>query len=732
MNFNRRTFLKGIALTTAGSLLPGCEREVHRLVPYLLPDDEIVPGVANWYASVCRECDAGCGIIVRVMEGRAKKIEGNPSHPLNGGKLCARGQAGLQNLYNPDRLRSPLRREGPRGEGRFTAITWEEGMSLWVKHLRDNRKHVAMISAPISGTLAEVVAGFLERIAGRLLLYDPSGQAAVSRANRHTFGLDHLPFYDLANADYLLSFGAPFLEHWLSPVFFGRAFGHFRQGRPGVRGRFIQVEPRLSLTAASADRWIPVRPGTEGLVALGIALVMLREGWTRGDIHRRKLVPWLNAYRVEDIAAASDVAQDDLTTMAREFSHAAAPLAIGGGMASAHTNGSQTLAAINALNLLAGNLDKPGGLRVAEPPAFPTTTASPPSATERDLVELAAQFKAGRYTVLQLYRSNPLFTVPASTGIRTMFEQAPFIVSFSSFLDESTAMADLILPDHSPLESWGDSPQIGLIPEQAVGLAQPVVDPLYDTRSVGDVFLHAAHQLDEHGDHALPGVEFVDLLRSNWKTFLGKGATADGSEAAWVRALQAGGSWTTPAKRASFPRQDLGPPYRSAGFAGDANEYPFYFYPFPSLSLSRGEGANLPWLQELPDTLTTAVWGSWVELNPATADRLGLKSGELVRVTSPHGHVEAPLVVSPGIRPDLVAVPMGQGHDVYGRYAARRGVNPVAILAPMFDEDSGVLAAAATRVRIEGTGKPGKLVLMEQIQDGRDAELLTIRKIRKA
>jgi molybdopterin-containing oxidoreductase family iron-sulfur binding subunit len=94
--------------------------------------------------------------------------------------------------------------------------------------------------------------------------------------------------------------------------------------------------------------------------------------------------------------------------------------------------------------------------------------------------------------------------------------------------------------------------------------------------------------------------------------------------------------------------------------------------------------------------------------------------------------MEAPLVVSPGIRPDLVAIPMGQGHDVYGRYAARRGVNPVAILAPMFDEDSGVLAAAATRVRVEGTGKPGKLVLMEQIQDGRDAELLTIHKIRKA
>jgi anaerobic selenocysteine-containing dehydrogenase len=536
----------------------------------------------------------------------------------------------------------------------------------------------------------------------------------------------------VANADYLLSFGAPFLEHWLSPVLFGHAFGHFRQGRPGVRGRFTQIEPRLSLTAASADRWIPVRPGTEGLVALGIAKVMLREGWTRSDIPRRTLAHWLDPYRVEEIAAASDVAREDLISMADEFAHAPAPLAIGGGMASAHTNGSRTMAAINALNVLAGNLDKPGGLRRAESPSFPNATASPLAAAERDVAELAAGFKAGRYTMLQLYRANPLFTMPPSSGIRDLFEHARFTVSFSSFLDESTAMADLILPDHSPLESWGDHPQAGLIPEHAVGLSQPVVNPLYDTRNVGDVLLHAAHDLGEPRDHARPEDGFLGVLRSNWKSLLSrKDGSAAGFEAAWVRCLQEGGSWSTPPRRASLPRPELSPSYRPAVFAGEADEYPFYFYPFPSLSLSRGEGANLPWLQELPDTLSTAVWGSWLEMNPATARRLGLKAGELVRVTSPYGHVEAPLILSPGMRPDLVAGPMGQGHDAYGRYAARRGINPVAILAPLFDEESGTLATAATRVRVEGTGRPGKLVLMERVPKDGETELLTIHKPRK-
>jgi anaerobic selenocysteine-containing dehydrogenase len=260
-----------------------------------------------------------------------------------------------------------------------------------------------------------------------------------------------------------------------------------------------------------------------------------------------------------------------------------------------------------------------------------------------------------------------------------------------------------------------------------------VVDPLYETRSVGDVFLHGAHALGGESRRGLAEHGFLDLLRSNWKPLLAEtDGTGEGFEAAWVRSLQAGGSWTKRSTRASSPRRDLGPSYRPAVFAGDATDYPFYFYPFPSMSLTRGEGANLPWLQELPDTLTTAVWGSWVELNPATARRLDLKAGELVSVTSPHGQVQAPLVLTPGLRPDLVAVPMGQGHEAYGRYAARRGVNPAAILAPLFDEESGVLAAAATRVRVEGTGKPGKLVLMEQIQNSRDADLLTIHKTRKA
>lgn len=332
MELYRRTLFKILGLTAAGSSLPGCEREVHNLVPYLLPDKDIVPGVANWYASTCQECEAGCGTMVRVMEGRAKKIEGNPKHPVNEGKLCARGQAALQGLYNPDRLQGPLRREGQRGQGQFRPITWEEGLAEWVEQLGTHTGKSAMVARPMSGTLASLLTTMMDSLSGRLVMYESTGEQTLRTANHLSFETHALPYYDLANADYLLSFGAPFLEHWLSPVSFGVAYGKFRQGRPLVRGRFIQAEPRLSLTASNADQWIPLRPGTEGLLAMGIGQVLLRDGLTGlSSFHRPSFHQTFSAFSLEDISANTEVSQEVITQVAHELSSANAPLIMGGG-----------------------------------------------------------------------------------------------------------------------------------------------------------------------------------------------------------------------------------------------------------------------------------------------------------------------------------------------------------------------------------------------------------------
>jgi anaerobic selenocysteine-containing dehydrogenase len=726
MKLKRRTFIKALGLAAAGSFLPGCEREVHHLVPYVLPDDEIVPGVADWYASTCRECEAGCGIVVRVMEGRAKKIEGNPGHPLNQGKLCAKGQAALQGLYNPDRIREPLRRTERGSRRPFEPLAWEEALAQLTERLRKLKGPAMMISRPLSGSLAELFSTFMRAIGGELYFYEPNADLPLREASRAIFGMDTWPHIDLAESDYLLSFGAPFLEGWLSPVSLGIAYGQMRQGRPMTRGRFVQVEPRLSLTGASADRWIPVRPGAAGLVAMGIGQVLLAERPSAlPEAERRTYERIYGDIPLDQIAAVTDVPREELLRLAREFGSARAPLAIGGGATCAHTNAAESLAAIQGLNVIMGRIGKPGGLRLYEPALFPRPQ-SVPWLTERSLGELTQR----AMSVVLLYDSNPLHAAPPSIELRRFFEQADFVASFSPFMDDSTSAADLILPDHSSLESWGDHVQPASFPTSVVTLSQPVVTPLSDTRAVGDTFLSLAHRLSLKG---FPEDTFHAFLQNRWRRALGDQLGNHGEEAfaaAWAHHVQQGGWWGEPRRELAETVAHPPPPHVAAAFDGEDVDWPLYFHPYPSPSLGEGRGANLPWLQELPDTLTSVMWGTWAEINPGTAQAHGIKQGDIVRIVSRHGSIEVPALYYPAIRPDVIAVPMGQGHWEYGRYASGRGVNPQSILAPLFDHRTGVLASAATRVRIEATGRPGRPVLLEPSALDPGHELLTIGKAR--
>lgn len=715
MDLYRRTLFKILGLTAAGSALPGCEREVHNLVPYLLPDENMIPGVANYYASTCQGCEAGCGIIVRVMEGRAKKIEGNPLHPVNEGKLCARGQAGLQHLYNPDRLQGPLKREGPRGAGQFRSITWEEGIAEWVDQLHTHSDMSAMITRPLTGTLASLLTTVMNALSGRLIQYESPGEHAVRAANYRSFGTHVMPHYDLARADYLLSFGTPFLEDWLSPVSFGVAYGKFRQDRQMVRGRFIQVEPRLSLTAANADRWIPIKPGTEGLLALGMGQVLIREGLTRlPSSQLPAFQPTFSSISLDTISARTEVSQEVIMQLAHEVSAANAPLFMGGGPAASHTNSTDTLVIINALNVLMGAISRRGGLQWMEPQDPPVEMIDPDLSGEHELMALAQEFEEGSRTLLHLYLANPLHTLPPSLKFDRVFEQAKFIVSFSPFLDDSTVMADLILPDHDPLESWGDHVQQDTIPVKAWSLSQPVVNPLYDTQAIGDLWLTAAHRLGGPLSQEAPWTTFHEMLQSRWDGIVIQENSTEAFETRWSRALQQGGWWSLDSRNRLMSPTMPSVAYEPPVFLGKPADYPLYFYPYPSLSLHDGRSANLPWLQELPDPLTTALWGSWVEINPATAHTFGIHAGDRVRVKSDYGTIEAQVIFFPGLHPDLIAIPIGQGHRAYGRYANGRGVNPMVLLGPNFDRRSGSLATGGTRVRVERVKGTSQLVMLSQ------------------
>ena len=711
---DRREFLKlvGVGGVGAGAgfmLAESIKHPVEHLIPYPVPPEEFSAGIATLYNSVCRMCPAGCGITVRTREGRAKKIEGNPLHPVSQGRLCALGQAGLQVLYNPDRLTAPMIQTDERGSNKFVQTTWEDGLSRVAQHLaqaRDSGNNIVVLSEGVRGHLADLFELFMAQLGSdKLLHYDFAHPHSLHAANQRLFGIDQLPYYDIRHSSYLLSFGADYLNNWLSPVHHSLGFGGSRHGDDETRGHFVQIEQKMSISGAAADDWIPARPGTEGILALGIAHRLLAGGVYDGD----DAVDWstaLNSYSPDYVAEKTGVPSNTITRLAREFSGAERALAVGGGAAGNHSNGVDTLVAVNVLNFLVGNIGKPGGVVFNPEPAIGGSTNNRQANFQsmQDLIENAGK---GRIDVLLINNTNPVFTLPQSAGFKEALTSIPMVVSLSSFMDETTAMADVILPSHTYLESWGDD-----VPEPGVGfsvgsIAQPVVSPLYNTRATGDIILGLAGKLG-FGE-AMPWTSLKEYLKHGWRQIHERSARDNEDfDSFWHDVLQSGvwgenrrGQGTVVVDKQVIDALSIA----DAEFAGSIDEYPFILQPYLSTAMYDGRGANLPWMQELPDPATGIVYGSWMEMNPVTAAKMGLVDGDLVRVTSEQGSIEAPIVIFPAIMPDVIAAPIGQGHDALGRYARNRGSNPIQLLAPKTDVSSGSLATCATRVSLVATGR---------------------------
>lgn len=730
----RRDFLKLAAgATVATGFAPAVRRVV--LEPFVRPPEEVLPGQATWYASTCRQCPAGCGIIVRVINGRAKKIEGNPLHPLNHGKLCARGQAGLQALYNPDRLKNAVRQVGGRGSRRFEPLYWPEALDLLTEKITtlSNPGRLAFWSGLMPDHLYRLAARLLDALgASPPLTFDLhsalEGRVAAVQLSQTLFGASELPLYDLARTDVAFSFGANFLETWMSPVAQNHAYGTLRQGQLGGRGFLVQFEPRLSATAASADEWIPVRPGAEGYVALAIGRIIVEERLGRASSHRPYAVLYQNV-EVGEMAAASEMEVETLRRLARVFAEADQAVAIPGGYLASQSNGLASALAVQALNLLVTQIGRVGGVFLSQPGPTAALRQKPAVDSFEDVLVLVDRMKAGEIDLLLIHGANPLYELPAAVGFAEAIQRVPYVVSFSPFVDETAVWADLILPDHTYLESWGYQVPAPGASRPTVSGQQPVVRPLYDTRATADVLLALAARLGGQAAEALPWQDEVAFLQETAAELLGSSLgiyDAETPAGFWAVWRQRGGWWSEkeiprepePTDIVQQPLQVVEP-----RFQAESETYPFHLYPYPAVTLSDGRGANLPWLQEAADPMTTVRWNTWVELNPETAHSLDVSDNDVVRVISPHGELEAPVVVYPGIRPDVVAIPIGQGHVDYGRFAERRGSNPMALVSPVIDPDSGGLAWGATRVRIEHTGKKRKLARLENL-DGEGRETL--------
>ncbi len=745
---DRRSFLKVAAATGTVGAAALALKKIQ--IPSLSTGLAAEPGEEKIVKTACGLCPCGCGLDVRVVYGKAVKVEGNPLHPLNQGVCCLRAQSSLEILYSPERLEHPRRQLGERGSGDWEEISWEEALEMVASKLGELRAagqahSVAFLHGELRGQMRGLVQRFMQAYGSpNVISQDSLGEGLARQTMLLTQGVNAYPVYDLNNANYVIAFGSNLLESSRHVIGYLGSCAFMRRGRP-QRGKLVSVHPRMALTGVKADEWVPIRPGTYAALALGMANVIINSGlydagYLRdftygfedfigedGQTHQGFKSLVLEGYPLERVADITGVTTDVIARLAGEFATNRPALAVMPTEPAELNAGNSlyTAMAINALNALVGSLDGPGGVLVqrfpdlgewpvysadllgteslAQPrldgagsPDLPLATSVYQEVARRILAEDPYPVNA-----LFLLNANPVYEVPNQGEVSQALLKVPFVVSFASTLDESAAHADLILPASTFLEIWGDDFIEGT-GFAGVTLRQPVVAPVHDTANPGDVLLQLARRLGGPLAEALPWSDYPMLVRErlaaldlDWDKFQANGswsemvyfnaapgskawgqvvgrdrlaAPQDGRYDFYSRELYAILGATRPELAQDQAQLDLAclPHFETpAALEGDltlAVEFPFLLISQGLLTHSRSWQGIVPTLQECYGLQTFVRWNSWVEINPATAAELGLADHAEAWVESPYGRVKVQVRLYPGIYPNVVFMPQGQGH----------------------------------------------------------------------
>ena len=687
---NRRTFLK-IAGMGSVSFAFGCNPPQKNLFSLVEAPDDMVTGQATWYAATCRECPAGCGILAKNREGRIIKIEGNPLHPINKGKICMRGQAALQAIYNPDRITTPLFKQ----KGEWQSLTFDDAQFILQARVNDalgkGPNRVRMLTEVTGNSLMNLFReAFQKWNSPDPLVFEPYAYESLKTANQKVFGVDGLVSYRMDEADVLVSFGADFLETWLSPVEYAWKFKAMHAINNGKKGLFFHINPYQSMTGANADFWLACKPGSESVVALGLVRQAL-------DIRKGKNLPqsFINSlykatapYTQDRVLQLSGLPLPLYEKLILQLMGANKPLVLGSATGASDLNGLQTNLAVNLLNLL---LDP--DLRLLD---FANRHRVEIAAKRAEVLDFINELKSEAVDLLILNNVNPIFTLPPNSGIKEALENSDlFVVSFSNFMDETSKLADLILPVNQPLETWDEYSGWQTI----VSTQQPAMGKLTEAPHLGDVILNAAFE-----DHK-PAKDFKTYLVAQ----LGSRGKIT-NELDWVQTLQKGGIFKPTAEKIQRPKR-VQPEKLSDELLKtlDPAKKELVFQAVPSIRFFDGRGANKSWLCEVPDPLTKVAWQTPVIVHPQVLQNMGLVQGDIIKIESKWGGLEAPIYETENIHPQMLVMGIGQGHDDYGRYAGGMGINPLRLLSPEAEKVSGGPMYGVRSISIQKTGRSIKL-----------------------
>jgi anaerobic selenocysteine-containing dehydrogenase len=775
-HMKRRQFL---FLTGAAGAAAAFEPLVGMISPPAEAPGEVMPGIETHRMTTCLMCPGACGLKIRRVDGYPVAIAGNPNHPLNAGGVCTEGLSALQLLYHPDRQVRPLRRQNGKRSNAFEPVSWDEALREISGAMQDLRakktpEKLALVAGRSGGSMEELLRHFMDSWGSpNFFLDEPSdGYLQVIEAMH---GLSVRPAFDFENADLVLSFGADLLNAWGSPLQFQRSYASFHSAARTSKGVLVAADIRFSRTAAEASEWVGVLPGSYGALALGIAYVILREKlydakfaeehlYGLDDLNDgsgtrlgfRSLV--LRDYSPEVVSRLTGVPVERTLELGKSFGESANAIALFDGNVTAQPGGLYAAMAIHSLNLLKGNINRPGGIylqpKVPLNPLATGAAAGRPAPSSRlsieDLAELAPENVPD---IAFLYYSNPVYSSTSPQRIEQLLSKTRLVVSFSPFLDETSHFADYILPDCLPLERWDDRLFPPESPVSGWGIGQPCIRAAGESRHSGDVILELAQRQGGSMAAALQWTNFEELLKHRAHGLhaarsgtlcvdpFNQGLIGEMERRGWWMSnnysfdefwnkLVEAGAWSDPnyqvrgisdysghpdgkidlcsrnlqkrLARSKKPASEIEclPHFHSDEEPRISLEYPMTLNPYRPGKLGSGTHSILPCVLQRVGVQESVEWNSWAEVNTADARAHGIRNLDWIWVETASGKVKVRAVVYAGAGPGVVNMPYGFGHTEMGRWARGRGVNPLKLLAPERDPLSGLSYRIATRVKI--------------------------------
>jgi len=681
MGLDRRAFLTFLAGGVVGlGLTP---------IPYKITDDAAiwsqnwrwtptVPKRSVFYNQVASKMDpGGAGIRVVSYDGRPCQVVGNPEHPLSRGGLSAIAANEVQALHDPNRVRTPL----VRRNGNLSPCTWSEALSLLREKAAAARGNLAVVSGDETGTASEVLAAFATKAGGAF--YMAPGEAASAAKAAAMMGVSGRLGYDLERSDYVLILGADALESWGTSVRNAKAFSATHPTGGAARAKYVYAGPVLGPTATVCDAYVQALPGSAGALAMGLARCLIQAGArvpTRDFAEFARIAE--SEFSPARVERETGVSERDLRGIARELAAARRPLVIAGSEFGAGA-GAKTVAAGLAVNLLLGNFNRPGGARaIAEAPAVVSGAPGRQAMYGADLVAYLSAVAEGRKNtdLLLVYDANPAYALPRTAAMAQAVRKAGFTVAMSTFLDETAALADLVLPAAATLERYDDVYTPYGAGEASYNLNAPVVkQPAYDCRHAGDVVLALAESLGL-------GLGFASM-----REVVEAKAQALGADLA---ALKKGATWTAPALVAQSG-VSLVP--AAADHVSAAREG-FRLALAPQARLALGSATVAPLLgMNAVSSTELATGASVVQMNARTAAACGLRRDAAVRLAGPEGEMEARVLISEKVMTGVAATPLGLGRNAFGQPA---GGNAHTLLSVADEPDSGLSVWTGSRVNI--------------------------------